>query len=181
MRRLQGLLLALLMCLLGLAPAPAGAVKAANPRSSFAPQQLLRRYFAELNAHRFHAAWLLEAPCGISYAVSNGPGSPMGRVGFAGRGAWVVPRGKSAQHPILAAAHVRAIRPLHIPILTRNRILAFAVGGWYRFDYAAFPFANDTHRSGFHVVRIAMWRCSGRWGVEPGYWEGSGGGPLNWT
>jgi hypothetical protein len=141
---------------------------------------MLWTYFADLNAHRFHAAWLLEAPCGVSYTVSNGPGAPVGSAGFAGRGKWLAPRGAALRHPILAAAHVTSIKRLHIAILDRNHIAAFAVSGWFRFDYSAAPYANDTHKTGHHMVKIAMWQCNGHWGVEPTYWESSGGGPLNW-
>jgi hypothetical protein len=180
MPRHGSILLAFLACLVCFVSAPCDGVEAANGRSVHATQHMLRDYFADLNAHRFHAAWRLEAPCRTSYTVSNGSGSPSGSGGFMGKGRWVAPRGTLVHHPVVAAARVTAIRRLYIPILARNHIDAFAVSGWFRFDYTAIPYANDTHRSGFHVVKIAMWRCSGQWGVQPG-WEDSGGGPLSWS
>lgn len=120
------------------------------------------------------------APPFSTGCVSNGPGGPVGSAGFEGRGnIWSPPRGAIAQHPILAAARVTGINPLHIPVLQRNHILTFGVSGWFRFDYTAVPWANDTHRTGFHSIKIAIWQCNGQWGIESG-WVSSGGGPLNW-
>ncbi len=55
---------------------------------------------------------------------------------------------------------------LHIPVYDRNRVLAFAVRGRFHFDYSAVGSAtsfNNPHKSGFHIVEIAMWQCNGRW------------------
>jgi hypothetical protein len=180
-RRPRWLLLPTLTCALGLAGASTPPTDAGGLAATPSPRDLIAQTFADLNARHFHAAWLREAPCGISVAVSNGPGAPVGSVGLAGRGKWVAPRGALVRHPILASARVTAIRRLHIPLLERNHILAFGVSGWYRFDYSTTPWANDTHRSGFHVIKLAVWQCAGRWGVEPRYWESSGGGLLNWA
>jgi hypothetical protein len=159
----------------GLMPVAPG--DAASPT----PRQMVARYFGDLNAHRFYAAWLLEAPCRTSYSVSNGAGAPAGSGGFAGRGAWRPQTGSGARRSILASAHITGIRQLRISVLDRAHIEAFGVSGRYRFDYSATPWANDRHASGFHVIEIAVWKCDGRWGVEPAYWEDSGGGPLEWT
>lgn len=145
------------------------------------PSQTVARYFAALDARRYYAAWLLEAPCGIGFSVSNGPGSPVGSEGWAGRPPWRQPSPQAAAHPILSSAHVTGITRLHIPILARHHILAFGVSGWYTFDYSRVPWANMKHRNGFHVVKIAVWRCNGHWGVEPGAWLMGSGGELTWT
>jgi hypothetical protein len=181
MRHPRWLLLPILICALGLAGVSTPPLDAGRLATTPSPRDLIVQTFADLNAHRFHAAWLREAPCGISVSESNGPGAPAGSEGFAGRGKWITPHGASARHPILASARVTAIRRLRVPLLERNHILVFGVSGWFRFDYSAIPWANDTHRSGYHVIKLAVWRCAGRWGVEPSYWESSGGGPLNWT
>lgn len=162
------------------AAVPATAL-AGGVASTPAPHVLVARHFADLNAHRLYAAWRLEAPCGVSLTVSNGPGAPAGSASYAGRGAWVLPHGPLARHPVLASARVKRITRLHIPILDRNHILAFGVAGWFRFDYRGVTFANDRHRSGWHVIKIAVWKCNGRWGVEPTYWEFASGGELNWN
>jgi len=121
-----------------------------------------------LNGHHLYAAWLLEAPCGVTYSARNG-----GRERYPGKGTWSAPRGKYAEHPILASATVSRITSLDIPILRINHILAFSVTGRFRFDYSAVASNasfNNKHTSGFHVIRIGMWKCNGRWGVEPSYW-----------
>jgi hypothetical protein len=179
MRRPRWLSLCFGMCALVLGSTPAA--YAGRPAATLSPRSLIAQTFADLNAHRFHAAWLHEAPCGVSVSVSNGPGAPVGTESFGGRGPWIAPRGMYAQHPVLASARVTAIRRLHIRPLERSHILAFGVSGWFRFDYSATPGANDTHRNGFHVIKLAVWQCAGRWGVEPRYWESSGGGLLNWA
>lgn len=148
---------------------------------SLTPRRMVARYFAALNAYHFYAAWKLEAPCGVTFSISNGPGAPVGSAGYPRRGAWLPVPTAQARHPILASAHVTTITRLHIPILTRNHILAFGVSGWYRFDYSRVPWANMKHKNGFHVVKIAVWRCHGRWGVEPQVWLVGSGGELNWT
>lgn len=145
-----------------------------------AARAVLIRYLADVNAHRAHAAWLREAPCNVSVPVSNGPGAPAGSEGFGGRGRWVGAHTPQIQHPIVATVQFQRIDALRIPLLARHHILAFAVRGWFRFDYTAVPWANDKHRSGYHVARIALWRCNGRWGVDP-TWATAGGGELNWT
>ena len=173
--------LPILLCALAIASAlpPSGGVFASS--AAPAPRQIILQYFAALNAHRYHAAWLLEASCNTSYPVPNSPGAPVGSISFHGRGTtWVPPPGILARHPILASARVTAIKPLHVPVLARQHILAFGVSGWYRFDYSAVPWANDKHTSGFHVIKLALWKCNGRWGIESG-WVSSGGGPLNWS
>lgn len=166
----------LLVCLaLGLIAMPslAQVARAQAP----ALHRILVKYFADLNAHRFHAAWRLEAPCGITVAVPDGPGTPRLLI-FHGRGAWSPPQGVYGEHPIVAAAHVTGIRPLHVHLLdSHHPVAAFAVRGRFRYDHTAFPRASATRRNGFHVVKILMWRCSGRWGVEPKYWESNGLGP----
>lgn len=82
---------------------------------------------------------------------------------------------------ILASARVTRIVRLHIPILTRHHILAYGVSGWYTFDYSRVPVVNMRHRNGFHVVKIAVWRCGGHWGVEANDWLSGSGGELTWT
>jgi hypothetical protein len=157
---------------------PTGAAAARAPLS---PQIMLRAYFAALNAHHYYAAWALEAPCGITIPVPNGPGAPMGSEGYAGRGTWQRVPARFARHPILASAHVTAIKPLHIPLLARHHVLAFGVSGRYTFDYSLVPWANMKHRDGFHVVKIALWQCHGRWGIEPAAWLVGSGGELTWS
>lgn len=153
-------------------------------RAAASPQQLVAEYFADLNAHRFYAAWLLEAPCGISYSIPNGPRAPVGTASYPGKAPWSSPRGTYSRHPILASAAVKRISRLHIPILDRNHILAFAVAGWFRFDYSAVasnPSFNNMHRSGYHVIKLGLWKCDGRSGIEPSYWMVAGGGDFSWT
>lgn len=145
---------------------------------------IVARYFGYLNVHRYYAAWQLEAPCGVTFTVSNGPGSPVGSEGYAGRAPWTSKLPRTANQRILVSVQVASISRLHIPVLERNHVLAFAVRGWFHFDYSAVGSAasfNNRHRSGFHIVKIAMWQCNGRWGIEPSYWLITGGGELNWT
>ncbi|HLJ67105.1 MAG TPA: hypothetical protein VKX16_07070 [Chloroflexota bacterium] len=164
-------------------PLPARATGGGIERQAarLTPRQIVAQYFAALNAHRYHAAWQLEASCGKVITVPNGSGSPVGLEGWAGRPPWQPPSREEMNHSILRSARVTGIRPLHIPILTRNHILAFGVSGWYTFDYSRVPWANMKHRNGFHVVKIAMWQCHGRWGVEPGAWLSGSGGELTWN
>lgn len=158
---------------------PAAAAQSHQPDS---PRAMLARYFADLNARRYHAAWQLEAPCRTGFSISNGPGAPRGSEGWQGRGAWRPPSPQAAAHPILTSARVTMIKRLRIPILTRHHILAFGVGGRYTFDYSRIPWANMKHKNGFHVIKIALWRCHGRWGIEPeGPWLDGSGGELTWT
>lgn len=174
----------LLLVAVGLASLPVSSVGARGLQAADRPSQLVREYFANLNGHRFHAAWLLEAPCNVSWTASNGPGAPTGSGGLAGKSTWKAPTGRYAAHPILASVLVTGIRQLSIPELGRAHILAFGVSGWFRFDYSAVasqPSYNNKHRSGFHEVKIALWKCAGRWGIEPSYWLVAGGGPLDWT
>jgi len=103
------------------------------------PPAMVRAYFADLNAHRYQAAWRLEAPCGVTFSIPNGPGAPIGSGDYPGRGAWQPAPVRVARHPILASAPVTTVTPLHIPILARNHILAFGVSGWYTFDYSLVP------------------------------------------
>lgn len=152
-----------------------------EPTVTLTQKQMLARYLADLDAHRYYAAWLLEAPCGVSFTVSNGTGAPVGSAGYQGRGRWVPPRGALIRHPILASVHVKRIWRLHIGILERNHIRAYAVAGWFQFDYTAVPWANEKHKNGFHVARIAMWQCAGRWGGESPEWYIGSGGELNWS
>jgi hypothetical protein len=178
------LFLLLIFCAFGFACAQPVHADAIGFPSTHTPRQMVAQYFADLNAHRFYAAWLLEAPCGVSFAVPNGPGAPVGSEGYPGKNRWVALRGTYARHPILASTRLTGIKRLHIPILERNHILAFGVSGWFRFDYSAVasqPSFNNKHRSGFHVIKIAVWKCNDRWGVEPSYWLVAGGGELNWT
>jgi hypothetical protein len=142
------------------------------------------RYFGYLNAHRYYAAWQLEAPCRVTFSVPNGPGSPVGSESYAGRAPWTSRLPRTANQSILVSAEVASIARLHIPVLDRNHVLAFAVRGWFHFDYSAVGSGasfNYRHKSGFHIVKIAMWQCNGRWGIEPSYWLIAGGGELNWT
>lgn len=157
------------------------AAHAGEPTVTLSQKQLLARYFADLNAHRYHASWALEAPCGVSFTISNGPGAPTGSGSYQGRGKWVPPHGALIRHSILAAVRVKRIWRLHIGILDRNHIHAYAVAGWFQFDYTAVPWANEKHKSGFHVAKIAMWQCAGRWGVESPEWYIGSGGELNWS
>ncbi len=155
---------------------------AAARATPLSPRQMLAQYFAALNAHRYHDAWLLEAPCDVTVYISNGPGAPMGSEGYGGRGTgpWRPAPARFTRHPILASAHVTKIAQLHIPILNRHHILTFGVSGRYTFDYSEVPAANMRHNNGFHVVKIAMWRCNGRWGVEGQAWLVGSGGELTW-
>ncbi len=144
---------------------------------------IVGRYFGYLNAHRDYAAWQLEAPCRVTFSVPNGPGSPVGSESYAGRAPWTIRLPRTANQSILVSAQVASITRLHIPVLDRNHVLAFAVRGWFHFDYSAVGSGasfNNRHTSGFHIVKIAMWQCNGRWGIEPSYWLIAGGGPLNW-
>jgi hypothetical protein len=169
---------------LGFVCAKPDPANAAGDPAAAPPRQIVRQYLADLNAHRMHAAWLLEAPCGVSFSVPNGPGAPVGSEGYPGKSAWSPQRGKYAKHPLFASATVKRISRLHIPILERNHVLAFGVAGWFRFDYSAVasnPTFNNKHTSGFHVIKIGMWKCNGRWGIEPSYWLIAGGGELNWN
>ncbi len=146
---------------------------------AIAPRQLVARYFADLNAHRAYAAYLLEATCQTDFIDPNGPGEPAGSGGFGARGVW---NGHaSPRPPILRAAHVTGIHQFHDPILTRNHFLGFDVGVWLRFDYppVSSGFAGNNERpSGHHVVKVILHSCDRRWGIDPG-WLGSGG-PWNW-
>jgi hypothetical protein len=145
---------------------------------------IVARYFGYLNAHRDYAAWQLEAPCRVTFSVPNGPGSPVGSESYAGRAPWTIRLPRTANQSILVSAQVASITRLHIPVLDRNHVLAFAVRGWFHFDYSAVGSGasfNNRHKSGFHIVKIAMWQCNGRWGIEPSYWLVAGGGELNWA
>jgi hypothetical protein len=178
--RISRFLLPVLLCTLGLLYLPPASVRASGRLSPVAARQMIRQYFSDLNAHRFHAAWTREAPCGKTIPISNGPLTPPGSEGFQGRGRWSPPPSALARHPILASAHVTGVKRLHIPVFERNGVLAFAVSGTYTFDYSAVPWANYKHTNGFHVIKIAAWRCSGRWGLEPGGWLSGSGGELTW-
>jgi predicted ArsR family transcriptional regulator len=46
--------------------------------------------------------------------------------------------------------------------------------------YSQLAWANMMHQNGFHVVKLAVWRCHGRWGVEPDVWLVGSGGELAW-
>ncbi len=159
---------------------PLGLLPHADSATHLAPAAMVRAYFADLNAHRFHAAWRLEATCNVTFPIPNGPGATIGSGGYPGRGAWGPAPARVTRHPILASALVTRVTPLRIPILARNHILAFGVSGWYTFDYSLAPWANMKHRNGFHVVKLAVWRCNGRWGVETEEWMVGSGGELNW-
>ena len=171
---MRRLIVSLLLTIAGVL-SPTGAAAA-----HLSPSAMVRAYFADLNAHRYQAAWRLEAPCDVTFSTPNGPGAPIGSGGNSGRAAWKPAPVRVTRHPILASAHVTKVTALHIPILARNHILAFGVSGWYTFDYALAPWANMKHRNGFHVVKLAVWRCNGRWGVESQEWLVGSGGELNW-
>ncbi len=153
---------------------------------SIAPRQLVARYFADLNAHHPNAAYLLEATCQADFTLPNGPGAPIGAGDLAARSAMSGVRHSSHgpnSHapPILRAARVTSIRPFHDSILTRNHFLGFEVGVWLRLVYPPVGpgYAGNNERpSGYHVVKMILHRCDGRWGVDPG-WMGSGG-PWTW-
>jgi len=74
----------------------------------------------------------------------------------------------------------RARRFVDREVLDRNHILAFGVSGWYTFDYSLALWANMKRKNGFHVVKLAVWQCNGRWGVESEGWLVGSGGELNW-
>jgi hypothetical protein len=144
---------------------------------------IVGRYFGYLTAHRDYAAWQLEAPCRVTFSVPNGPGSPVGSESYPGKAPWTIRLPRLANQRILVSARVASITQLHIPVLDRNHVLAFAVRGWFHFDYSAIGSAasfNNRHNRGFHIVKIAVWQCNGRWGIEPSYWLVAGGGELNW-
>lgn len=172
-----------ILCALGVVSMSPGAAHAGRAIGSPTPRQMIAQYFGDLNAHRYHDAWRLEAPCGVIIHTSNGPGAPMGSGGYQGTGPgpWRPGAPMFAQHPILASAHITKITQLHIPLFARYHVLAFGASGWYTFDYSRVPWANMKHQNGFHTVKIAMWRCNGRWGVEGYEWLTGSGGELTWT
>ncbi|MDQ2743975.1 MAG: hypothetical protein M3Z66_16995 [Chloroflexota bacterium] len=147
---------------------------------SIPPRQLVARYFADLNAHRWYPGYLLEATCQADFTLPNGPGAPVGAGGFPARPA-LGPHlyNRSAG---LRAARVTDIHPFHDAILARNHFLGFDVGVWLKFVYppVSSGYAGNNERpSGHHVVKMILHRCDGRWGIDSG-WLGSGG-PWNWT
>jgi hypothetical protein len=174
---------AFVLCALTPASVLPAAAHTGGLTSTPTPRQMIAQYFDALNAHRYHAAWRLEAPCGVTLYTSNGQGAPKGSEGYEGRGSgpWRPGPPNFARHPILASAHVTKITWLRIPLFARYHVLAFGVSGWYTFDYSRVPWANMTHKNGFHTVKIAMWRCNGKWGLEGYEWLTGSGGELTWT
>lgn len=149
-----------------------------TPHSGPSPAQMIAQYFRDINARRYHDAYLLEAPCGIAIPVLNGPGQqPVGAGGFGGRGAWK-PERAAQRYGAMTSARVTGITQIHFPLLDHYHVLTFAVRGWFTFDYSHVPPIGMKHRSGYHVIKLAMWQCSGQWGIEPWLYSGSGG--LTW-
>jgi hypothetical protein len=164
----------MLFCLFGAgyktSPAVAGA-----PSPSGSPKHLVARYIADLNAHRYRAAYALEAPCSATFSISNGPGAPSARIGLPGRGSY------TSTQPLASLRHVRIahIGRFRTPLLTRLGFAGIHVDGRFTFSYPASGAGNNERSSGYHRAIVIVRPCGGRWRVDPN-WLGTGG-PFNWS
>lgn len=130
------------------------------------PRQTVVHYFADLRTHRYYAAYLLEASCTRIVHFSNGPGAPSGGAAYHSRGTWN-PNDATGWRRFLPIVRVLSIGRYHDSLLAKGRIRGFLVRGYFVFDYSHVRWPNYVRKSGYHVVKIAVWRCGRHWGVDP--------------
>lgn len=178
--RIKWVPLVLVVSLIGATPCAAGG---RPPLPSTMAIRLAQRYFQDLNAHQYRAAYMLEATCGLDLVVGPGDESV---IGFPGRGRSTIglpARGTNVTSGTQAlsfvqAAHVSAVHVFATPLFRRYHLIGVQVSGVYRFKYPANWVHNDQILSGFHRIRIIVHRCGTHWGineswrysfVQPGY------------
>ncbi|MGH2442799.1 MAG: hypothetical protein ACRDFX_06510, partial [Chloroflexota bacterium] len=167
---------AVAMILLLQMQASGGVVKASGSMSP--ARSLVTRYFENLKGHRYHAAYLLEATCPVTWKVHNASGPP-GAASLAGRKRYGGIPDKSA----LRTFEITGIRRFHAPLLTRLHFLGFHVKGLFQFVAPPESSGNRTtasHAIYHHTLAIELRRCGDRLAVDPNWLQG-GGGTLGWA
>ena len=163
--------LVLFVALSGATPCAAGGRPSLPPTT---PIRLTQRYFQDLNAHQYRAAYMLEATCGLELVVGPGdesviglPGRSRSTIGLPARGTDVTSGTQALT--FVHAAHVSAVHVFSTPLFRRYRLIGVQVSGVYRFQYPANWVHNDEIPSGFHRIRIIVRQCGSRWGVDSGW------------
>lgn len=174
-------------CLLGAGYKTSTAV-AGSPSPSGSPKHLVAQYIADLNAHRYRAAYALEAPCSATFSISNGPGAPPGRGGLPGRAPYSPRMWEQLRHVkvqrfelIKSSVLIRRIERIG-RLLTPIRFVGVEVDGWFTFVYPppSSQFAGNNERpSGYHRAIVIVRPCGGRWRVDPNWLDT--GGPFHWS
>jgi len=179
-KKLQPVVLVLLVCLSGGTAAALHESGAASAQTNMPSAKLVATYFADLKAGRFHAAYLLEATCDATWTIRRTGGAPPETAGMGGTGGTV---GGSVHVPI-RSYHIASIVQFHHPLLTRLHFLGFYVSGWFTFVYAPVSASNpglNERRNGYHRIVIIVRRCGNRWGISPSWLVAEGGGPpIDW-
>ncbi len=162
--RIQCVPLALFVALSGATPCAAGGDPSLPPTTAI---RLTQRYFQDLNAHQYRAAYMLEATCGLDLVV--GPGDETGRstIGLPARSTNVTSGTQALS--FVQAAHVSAVHVFSTSLFRRYRLIGVQVSGVYRFQYPANWVQNDQIPSGFHRIRVIVFQCGSRWGVDAGW------------
>lgn len=172
---MQRLLVA--VCLLLTIANPTGLLVVGAQPAPGRPIRLLRQYFADLNTHRYRAAYALEATCSTEFSISNGPGVSPARIGLPGRGRYLLPKAWS----YLRHVKIQRIKRFKTRLLNRLHVIGVHVDGWFTFVYPppSTHFAGNNERSsGYHRAVVIVRRCNGRWQVDPNWL--AEGGPFNW-
>lgn len=168
--------LCLALCALALLLAPVSAVGASGPpRMQLAG--LVRRYFADLNAHRYLAAFRLEATCGVTVARRLPGAKIVSRTFLPGRYGQGPPSTRNdsiaASLRFARAAHVSRLRAYSTPLFRHYHIIGFRVFGRFRFVFRLVdkPWA-DFGPTRYNLATVLVRMCDHRWEIDPNWPQG---------
>lgn len=140
--------------------------RGSHQSTSSAPESRVLTYFADLAAHRYYAAHLLEAPCSHAVRVANSPGSPPGLAVFRARSRWL-PGTSRVERQFIREVRVTGIVPYHNALFTRGRMPAFRVYGHFSFARPRSQAGQPNEPTTLTKLTVATWQCGSQWWVDP--------------